>query len=342
MSEQDYSRYILSDFLEDAFFTKWVMRPDAESDAFWNAFMENYPEKRTIIKQAAAVITTYRSQNQFNNEAHKQQVWARINATLKEQPIIKKETRVIPLYLKIAAAITLLVGSTTTFWLMQSSSDVVFTASNEIATITLPDHSIVKLNGNSTLRYEGDWDGSSPREVWLEGEAFFNVKHINKDSLNIIPGHRFIVHSNNVNIEVLGTSFNVQEQKEQTNITLITGKVKVRPAGQSAQGMIMLPGDYVEYTSNKLIARKKITNPLQAVAWTNQEFTFNNAYLRDIVKKLTEDHGYSIEVKEPDLLELKIEGEISVSSIQELLSTVSTTLDLDVKQTDKHIVISRK
>jgi len=48
-----------------------------------------------------------------------------------------------------------------------------------------------------------------------------------------------------------------------------------------------------------------------------------------------------VEIKDPELLEMKIEGEISVSSVQELLSTVSATLDLQIDQNDKHIIISR-
>ena len=344
MPEPDYSQYTLSDFLEDQFFIRWVTRADAESDAWWNAFMARYPEKKAIMFQASAIIKTYRKQEQFTNESRKHDLWDRINETLHQQHAIHTEKSARPLYMKIAAAVTALMLCTAGIWFILQTRNTVTTAFNEITTITLPDHSVVTLNGNSTLRYSDDWDTKSVREVWLDGEAYFNVKHINKDTLKIAPSHRFVVHSNNVDIEVLGTSFNVRNTKDQTNITLITGKVKVEPVDKSvntAESLIMLPGDYVEFNSKKLIVKKKVEKPHQSTTWIRQEFAFNNPYIKDIVQKLKDDHGYTVEIKDPELLEMKIEGEISVSSVQELLSTVSATLDLQIDQNDKHIIISR-
>jgi transmembrane sensor len=344
MPEPDYSQYTLSDFLEDQYFIRWVTRADAESDAWWNAFMARYPEKKAIMFQASAIIKTYRKQEQFTNESRKHHVWDRINETLHQQHAIHTKKSARPLYMRVAAAVTVFMLCTAGIWFILQTRNTVTTASNEITTITLPDHSVVTLNGNSTLRYNEDWDAKSVREVWLDGEAYFNVKHINKDTLKIAPSHRFVVHSNNVDIVVLGTSFNVRNTKDQTNITLITGKVKVEPIDKSvntAEGLIMLPGDYVEFDSKKLIVKKKVEKPHQSTTWIKQEFAFNNPYIKDIVQKLKDDHGYTVEIKDPELLEMKIEGEISVSSIQELLSTVSATLDLQIDQKDKHIIISR-
>ena len=344
MPEPDYSQYTLSDFLEDQFFIRWVTRADSESDAWWNAFMARYPEKKGIMVQASAIIKTYRKQEQFTNESRKHEVWDRINTTLQQQRAIHTEKSARPLFMKVAAAITVLMLCTAGFWYVTQSKNTVATASNEITTITLPDNSVVTLNGNSTLRYDNDWNAKSVREVWLNGEAYFNVKHINKDTSKIAPHHRFVVHSNTVDIEVLGTSFNVRNNKDQTNITLITGKVKVGPVDKSvntAESLIMLPGDYVEFNSKKLIVKKKVEKPHHSTTWIKQEFAFNNAYIKDIIQKLKDDHGYTVEIKDPELLEMKIEGEISVSSIQELLSTISATLDLQIDQNDKHIIISR-
>ena len=345
MPEQDYSQYTLSDFLEDQNFVRWVTKADSETDAWWQAFMARYPEKRTIMLQASAIIKTYRKQELFTNDSRKQDVWARINDTIQQDQSARRQDASISLYLKVAASITVLILCSAVLWFSLRSGNTVNTASNEITTITLPDNSVVTLNANSTLHYDKNWNTSSIREVWLDGEAYFNVKHINRDTLKIVPHDRFIVHSNNVDIEVLGTSFNVRNVKDQTNITLITGKVKVKPADKSiaaAQSLIMLPGDYVEFNNKQLLVKKKVEKPHQSTTWIKQEFAYNNAYLKDIVTKLQDDHGYIIEVRDPQLLDMKIEGEISVSSVQELLSTVSTALDLRIEQNDKHIIISKQ
>ena len=342
MPEQDYTQYALSDFLDDQYFIRWVTQTDSESDAFWTAFQAKYPEKKVIMLQAAAIVKTYRRQEQFTNDSRKQEVWTRIGGTIQQQHDVHNKKSVRPLYMKVAAVLAAFILCISAFWFSVKNKNTIATASNEVTTITLPDNSFVTLNANSTLRYDHNWNNESVREVWLEGEAYFNVKHINRDTTAVIPHHRFIVHSNIVDIEVLGTSFNVRNVKDQTNITLITGKVKVEPTDKNtSKGLIMLPGDYVEFDSKKLIVKKKIEKPRQATTWISQDFAFNNAYLKDIIQKLQNDHGYTVDVKDPELLTMKIEGEISVSSVQELLSTVSTTLDLNIDQKDKHIIISR-
>lgn len=347
MQMEEYEKYTLSDFLEDDSFVRWATNAEPEANVFWKEVIKSYPEKEAIMTQAVEVITAYRSQDTFTNEMGRQLLWNRIQAeiTHEEKP---GATRVksMPLYVKVAAATTLLVAATALYWFLGDHRESVHTAYNEVTKVVLPDHSVVTLNGNSTLYYNDNWTDGTLREVWLEGEAFFNVKHINKDALNIREGERFLVHGRDVEIEVLGTSFNVRDQADKTDVTLITGKVKVVLASLSKDtvtDVIMLPGDYAEFANQNLIAKKKIEKPQQSTAWINQDFVFTDALLKDIVKTLVQFHGYTVDVKDNKLLNLKIEGEISVSSIPELLATISATLDLNVEQrTEKHIVLSKK
>jgi transmembrane sensor len=344
MQLQDYSQFTLSDFLEDDFFIRWIMEPDPQSTMFWEAFMQRYPEKREAVMKASAIIKAYRKQKTFTNDDRQLEVWGRIQAEV-QQAQIRQPARVVPLYTKIAAAAALFVVATSIFWLFADHRSVVSTAYNEVTKIVLPDRSVVMLNGNSTLRYNEDWNNDGPREVWIDGEAYFKVKHVNQDTLNIQPGERFIVHSNDLDIEVLGTSFNVQNRSNKTNITLLTGKVKVQltePAATRTPDVIMLPGDYVEYASKKLVAKKKLENPKWATTWIKQEILFTDALLKEIVKSLEEDYGYVVEVKDQKLMDLRIEGEISVSSVDELLTTVSATLGVRISRpSDKRIIMSK-
>ena len=345
MHLQEYSQYTLSDFLEDDFFIRWSTEPDSQSTMFWEAFMQRHPEKRELILKASAVVKTYRKQEVFTNEARQSELWGRIQTDI-QQAGVRQPSQVMPLLMKIAAAAALFIVATGVFWFFADHRTVVATAHNEVTKVVLPDRSVVMLNGNSTLRYKAYWDAGQPREVWIDGEAYFKVKHINKDTLHIRAADRFVVHSNDLDIEVLGTSFNVQNRKNNTNITLLTGKVKVQLAAPTATptpDVIMLPGDYVEYSSQKLIAKKKVENPTWATTWIKQEILFTDAYLKDIVKVLGKDYGYVVEVRDQKLMELRIEGEISVSSVDELLTTVSATLDLRITQpADKHITMSRQ
>src|SRR3546814_2436829 len=84
-------------------------------------------------------------------------------------------------------------------------------------------NSLVYLNANSRLYFEKSLLGSFSREVRLEGEAFFKVE---KDSG--VDGYRkFLVHTNGMAVEVLGTTFNVRARHSVSSVTLQTGKVLV-------------------------------------------------------------------------------------------------------------------
>jgi ferric-dicitrate binding protein FerR (iron transport regulator) len=343
MSKKDYALFSLADFLDDDFFIQSVLRDDAENRSFWNSFLLRYPEKESIVTQAAAIVKGAVRQERFTNDFRKDVLWTRINETIEHQAVLNLK-RSIPLYMKIAAAAAFILACTGVFWWSTGHDmNTVTTAYNEVTTITLPDRSIVALNGNSTLRYQKNPGGEFPREVWLSGEAYFNVSHLNKNPATIKAGDRFIVHTGNVDIEVLGTSFNVRNRKDQTNITLITGKVKVLlEKSINKDDLIMLPGDYLEFNNKRLISKKKLQNPQQISAWIKHEYIFTNATLGDIMKTLSDDYGYIIDVKDTLLLKLKIEGEISVASIEELLSTVSATLNLHVEEKNRHILVTAK
>jgi transmembrane sensor len=341
MTIQDYSGFSLSDFLDDDLFIRWVIEADAEGDAFWKSFLLQYPEKRETLEQASAIIRTYRMQTSFTNDQRKDQVWSQIKTSIHRQQQEARPVRsLVPLY-KIAAAVALIVTFGAALWILVNDKHSITTAYGEIRTIELPDHSKVTLNGNSSLSYKRSWDPHAIREVWIEGEALFEVSHVNRDTTSIAAGDRFVVHSNGVNIEVLGTTFNVEHRRDQTQVTLLSGKVKVL-AKNAAEHVVMLPGDYVEYHDTELVQKTSLQKPHFSTAWVKSEFAFVDPYLKDIVKTLQDDHGYDVEVKDEKLLALRIEGEISVATLQELLSTVEVALGLHISQSEKHIVIVRK
>lgn len=343
MSIRDYSRYTLADFLEDDAFIRWVISPDVESDAFWVTYGLHHPQQADIIHQASSIIRVYRKQETFTNAAQKDEVWSRIGTTINTQRPVRKLDAVFSLY-RVAAAVALLLVSAAVLWFFTYRDHIIQTAYGEVRTVILPDHSKVTLNGNSTLRYARRWNAETAREVWLEGEAYFDVTHLNRDTTRVTPGHRFIVHSDAVNLEVLGTTFNVEHRCDKTNITLITGKVKVQLEEEMSRpmaGHIMAPGDHLAYVDKKLVEKTRVAKLQTVTAWMSHSFAYSNAQLADIVKSLQDDYGYKVDA-DSALLQLRIEGEISVSGIPELLSTVEVALGLRIERSEQHLVISRR
>ena len=102
------------------------------------------------------------------------------------------------------------------FWRLKAPGRyTVNTDYGKISRLVVPDSSVVVLNANSTIKYEKKWDKNAPRELWLNGEAFFDVKHLDNDH-KIENYERFIVHTNNTTVEVLGTSFDIRERRGRT------------------------------------------------------------------------------------------------------------------------------
>jgi transmembrane sensor len=284
MSLTDYSTFSLPDFLADDSFVQWVIHPDQESTAFWHSFLQQYPQQEETVRKATGLIKAYRQQEIFTNDPLQQAVWQRIEASAQNLPPVVVQNRIVtlPVFWKVAAAITLTTIFGSIAWLLSNRHAIqtIATSYGEVKTITLPDHSVVTLNSNSILTYKNGWDDHSPREVWIEGEAFFNVIHLNKDTLHIAPSERFMVHSQEVNIEVLGTSFNVKNRRNKTRIGLISGKIKVQGAASQLEQkeFIMKPGEYVAYQSAKLVEKKSLPNPRQITTWTQHEITFANVF----------------------------------------------------------------
>jgi transmembrane sensor len=343
MDIANYSTYTLQDFLDDDDFLRFVISPSQNDTNFWQTVKTFYPNQKENIDEASKIILAYRKQDVFTNEANQQKVWNRIEATLQQQGAVKQKIFHLNRFLRIAATILLVSSVGIAYWAVKYNSKTeITTAFGELRTVTLPDNSVVVLNGNSKLSYSGNWDKNS-REVWITGEVFFKVKHINQDPRHIKTTERFIVHCNDVNIEVLGTSFNVRNRHNKTNVGLVTGKIRLEYIDQAStknKSLIMKPGDYVEYAQKHVVAQKKLAVPEKLTEWTKHQLLFNNASLAQISEVITDDYGYHIDFANPQLASLKIEGEISVSNIDELLETITTTLSVKITQTDKNITIT--
>ncbi|WP_324671772.1 FecR family protein [Hymenobacter sp. GOD-10R] len=343
MDFSKYASFTAKDFLEDDDFINGVLNPTDESVRFWKQVAERYPNQREAIAQATSVIRGYRAQDTFTNESRQAELWKRIEAEvgpISAQPrVIQLPTRRIPALLRIAAAVLPLGLGSLFFWYNQEQH--VETAFGEIKTVEMPDGTQVLLNGNSSLTYQRGW-GKNSREVWLKGEGFFQVTHLNKDSTHIKPGEHFVVHCNDLNIEVLGTTFNVSNRHAKVDVGLVTGKIKLTTAvaTKSAASVVLAPGDYVEYAAKTISAKKKLDHPEDLMTWSKHQFIFKDEKLDNILKVLEDTYGYHIEYSKTTSRELRIEGEINVTGVQELLQTISASLHVSIYQNGKQIIVN--
>lgn len=348
MNNEKYITYTLEDFLDDDNFIRWVSgkETDVSVGQFWSEFPVKYPSAAANFNFAVSVIRTYRSQEVWENKDNKAHLLDRITAT-----IAAEESRRPGIFRRmniwVRAAAIALVATAGGYLLYNQLSrphmEMIATGYGEKRTITLPDHSVVTLNATTSITFQQNWDTTAPREVWIDGEAFFDVAHLNRDTTNVRAGQRFLVHSKGVTIEVLGTSFNVRSRHGKTKVGLVTGKIQVgfNDGPRSPKAVVMLPGDYIEYADNQLLLTKKINKPESIKRWTQVPLTFTDATLGEIIETLQDNYGYTVKLSEQSIRKLKIEGDINVANVEELLTVITTTLNVRVEQpSEKELIIA--
>ena len=143
-------------------------------------------------------------------------------------------------------------------------SDKTFYATDagERQKILLPDGSEVYLNEQSKLTYTNSWENNKERIVQLSGEAYFNVKEEAYKGEKV----KFKVNTGALSVEVVGTEFNVNQNKKKTKVSLHSGKIRMN-IPDIHQTLEMNPGDIVEYNSATGDLQSIRTDQAQIVSW---------------------------------------------------------------------------
>lgn len=261
----------------------------------------------------------YRNLNRLNYHIDKQKT---ISAQL---PMVRKLWAQVA---SIAAILIsgLLLGSAVTYLVSESktlSEQLVFeTPRGEKSHVKLPDGSEVWLNANSRLVYNSF--SSDHRQVELKGEAFFNVARNEKAP--------FVVKTDECEVEVLGTTFNVMAYNEfgRKEITLLSGKVNVR-IGSTEQ--FLKPGQALILKDHKVNIVE--ANPLQASGWTENKFNFRNIPLSELMKRLENWYDVDITLDNSTGKEINFTGTFkNEETIWQVLDAIKVYTPISYKKTD--------
>lgn len=157
---------------------------------------------------------------------------------------------------------------------------------SQVVTITLADGSRVWLNAGSSLTYPVAFT-KKERQVSVSGEGYFEVAHD--------AAKPFIVQKNGINIQVLGTRFNVNAYEDDGDIkvTLLQGAVKIQKGRRSA---LLAPGEQAQIAEQIKVVDGVDTDAV--MAWKNGYFHFYKASLQDVLKQLSYWYDVEIEYKE--------------------------------------------
>ena len=187
--------------------------------------------------------------------------------------------------------------------------------------IELEDGTKIWMNSESRLRYPVAFFNDT-REVYLEGEAYFEVQRdVNRP---------FIVHSGEQKETVLGTSFGISCYASEVNdyTTLVSGKVKV-DFKRGKQSFVLEPGMQVAYDKKSGIATERKVDVAEFVAWKNGKYVFKQKCLEDILSTLSRWYDFEVFYQNEDVKEILFSGELRrFDDFNYLLRLIERTSDV--------------
>ncbi len=231
----------------------------------------------------------------------------------------------------------------------KSESNEVKIASNEYVKKTNPagqksriflsDGSVVWLNARSSISYFKHF-ADSARTVTLEGEAFFDVA---KDSLS-----PFIVRTNGINIEVLGTQFNVNSSKysKEVVVALVEGVVKVFADSNNndSNAKMILPGEGIiisnqhDRIDNFTFDISDSYNPYSS--WKDGVMVFNGESYDEFVTKIELWYGIEVHVEGIPSGDWEIRGNFSNESLENIIKSISFNKEFTYKIDRKKLLLN--
>jgi ferric-dicitrate binding protein FerR (iron transport regulator) len=220
-----------------------------------------------------------------------------------------------------------------------ASNELHRTLSNgQTSTFRFSDGSVITLNGGSTLKYPAHFK-KNEREVFLEGEAFFDIA---RDE-----SRPFIVHTSNATIQVLGTSFNIKAYKNEPemNVAVVRGKVSVTSKdaqGDVASSTILEKDQWATYQKSGSLSEKGTGDVWEYVAWKEQVLVFNDKPFSEVARTLERWYGVQIDIEDEELKSVELKGEHKNVSLEQVLQSIQFVLGIDFTINDQIVRIKKK
>jgi ferric-dicitrate binding protein FerR (iron transport regulator) len=225
-----------------------------------------------------------------------------------------------------AAAAVLLIVFSGALWYFNSGTEYRTKALAEV--LTLPDQSTITLNKNSRLSYARSFNRKD-RVVTLEGEGFFDVAKN--------PKKPFISHVKDIDVRVVGTSFNIRSTNDLTEVAVESGIVKVMGKGQT---YTLRGGDKVTFKKGvPQAAVEQIQNQLYQYYRTNM-FVCEGTPLPELIQGLSDAYGVAIDIQNPLLEQQHLTSKYPrTDSIEPILQNVALTLNAHlIRQANGYIL----
>lgn len=354
----DRSLFNVEDFLVDNTFQLYCAGTDKLCISYWENYIKAHPEQETTITEAKRLYVILSGHKKPLN----QQV-AHLKQNLQPHP----ENEAVPLYknhlwLKVAASIIVVLAISVLYFnnlkkVEQPVKTLIThfsTQAGERKRITLPDGSVILLNAKSSITLSKEFN-IDKREVNLIGEAYFDVTH-NKNK-------PFQVHTEDFDINVLGTSFNVKVYPGEatSEAVLIKGLIVMEGKGSKGNSITLKPSQKVTFykrtltTVNNKSVKVTAQHPEIAInhytkvndstivemAWTQNRLEILDQNFADLKDVLERWYNVEISFTDHDIEKYHFTATFSKENIQEVLNALQKAEHFKYEIKGNQITISR-
>ncbi|HEY8783289.1 MAG TPA: FecR family protein [Mucilaginibacter sp.] len=241
---------------------------------------------------------------------------------------------------------------------LSAKLEVTKTSSRAKSKISLSDGTVITLNSETTLKYPSAFTGKT-REVYLDGEAFFDVA---KDHQ-----HPFIVHAGKMSVRVLGTAFNIKSYSNDTRseTTLIRGAIEVTLADRPSDRIILKPHEKLILNS-ATVAKRVTDNNLTAVAadsvhtnyvltnltylksndttivetsWVNNKLVFKDEAFNEIANQMERWYGVKIKFNNDRVKDYRFTGVFEKEDVTQALNALKMIETFNYKYKNETVYI---
>lgn len=347
----------VEDFLEDATFKQWVLHDDPVHHAYWLKWLAEHPSHVDLVAQARSILLDLNSVGKNWDLQRREKIFSSIKSRLDAEhipeekasyspyspykPLIERRVKTIIGIFLFAA---FLAGWLQIF-LPEEKKELVTAEDKQEEWIfktnpkgqksifQLADGSSVTLNADSELRFGSDF-GQGHRDVYLEGEAFFEVA-----SDDALP---FKVHSGDLVTTALGTSFNINSyEEENVRVQLATGKVRVYKEALEEQSVYLVPGEEVTVGLDHKLNKRKF-DPANSFHWKKGILLFERTSFQEVVVALERWYAVELLVKNLPQKDIKISGEFNNTHLRGLLESLGYAYGFDYSIKNKEVIIQFK
>jgi ferric-dicitrate binding protein FerR (iron transport regulator) len=355
----DIISYTAEDFVCDESFRNYCSGSDKTAVQFWKAWIRDHPERSGEVREAERLISILNAR-QGNVQEQLEQLkdgilrFDLLKRSLSDEPVKVPSFR----WKYLAGAAAAVLVAIVAVWLLipskkavpiRSMAQEIRSGSEPRKTVVLPDGSVVTLHSNTTLRL-GEGFGNTGRELTLSGEALFDIAHGGQ--------HPFIVHTSAVDVEVLGTLFNLNAypQAGYTETSLFRGKIAVSLKDHPERKMILTPsqksvvfnsaGKIEKVVADSLLKKVSLSvdpvnHKAKEIAWVRSRIKIEDEPLEVIAGRLQAWYGIPIVFTDNETKGYRYSGTFESETVVKALEALQLSYPFNFRVEKDTIIIGK-